>query len=106
MDTLSPVKKVVKKQIPKIVPFLDPNVKNMGLENYGFVLFEGAKQQEQLACLEANGIKRYITGLNEFAPEIQNELDEEVKAAKIKTIRERVVYIERALASNTSLKID
>ena len=44
----------------------------MGLENYGLSLFDGVTHQEQLACLEINGIVRYLTGLNEFAPEVKN----------------------------------
>ena len=51
--------------------FFDSNSSNMGLENYGISLFDGVKHYEQLACLEDNGVIRYITGLNEFAPEIK-----------------------------------
>ena len=49
-------------------PFIDNTSANMGLERYSMVLFEGVFHEEQLACLEYNGIKRYLTGLNEFAP--------------------------------------
>ena len=48
--------------------FFDSNSSNMGLEHYGQSLFDGVKHFEQLACLEQNGVIRYVTGLNEFAP--------------------------------------
>ena len=56
--------------------------------------------EEQLACIEKNGIKRYITGLNEFAPEIKLIPDPEVREAKIKEIRTIVAQLERELATN------
>lgn len=83
-----------------IRPFFDPNVENMGLQKYGLSLFEGAFHEEQLACLEINGIKRYLTGLNEFAPEIK-ELGGEEQLAKVKQIRAVVAQLEKELASNT-----
>jgi len=73
---------------------------NMGLENYGMTMHEGAVHTEQLACIENNGIKRYITGLNEFAPDIKLIKDPEEKAAKIKEIRTIVAQLERDLAGN------
>ena len=54
-----------------IKPFFDSQSSNLGLEKYGLALFDGVFHEEQLACMEQNGIKRYITGLNEFAPEIK-----------------------------------
>ncbi|BCV02221.1 MAG: hypothetical protein CM15mV51_0360 [uncultured marine virus] len=30
--------------------------------------------KKNLACLEMNGVKRYVTGLNEFAPDVKNYL--------------------------------
>jgi hypothetical protein len=80
-------------------PFFDPRVENMGLQNYGLSLFDGAMHIEQLACLEINGIKRYLTGLNEFAPELL-DLDPEEREAKIRNIRETVSHLEKVLASN------
>jgi len=80
-------------------PFFDSAVDNMGLQKYGLSLFEGAFHEEQIACLEINGIKRYITGLNEFAPEVK-ELPMEEQEAKIKEIRRVVSYLEKALAAN------
>lgn len=82
-----------------IRPFFDAAIDNMGLQKYGLSLFEGAFHEEQLACLEINGIKRYITGLNEFAPEVK-ELPLEEQEAKIKEIRRVVSYLEKALAAN------
>ena len=66
-----------------IRPFFDAQKQNMGLENYGMALYDGVYHEEQLACLELNGIKRYVTGLNEFAPDI-NMLPPEQQTAKIK----------------------
>ncbi|MFY7884821.1 MAG: hypothetical protein ACOVOV_08260, partial [Dolichospermum sp.] len=57
-----------KKGTLSIKSYFDSNVSNMGLESYGLSLFDGVFHEEQLACLEINGIKRYLTGLNEFAP--------------------------------------
>ena len=56
-----------------IKSYSDPNIANMGLENYGLALFEGTSQEESIMYLDTtgNGKKRYITGLNEFAPEVQ-----------------------------------
>lgn len=82
-----------------IRPFFEQNASNMGLEQYGLSLFDGAYHEEQLACLEINGIKRYVTGLNEYAPEIKN-LDPEEQEAKIKQIRMIVSQLEKELASN------
>ena len=61
----------VKKTAIAVRPFFDNAVSNMGLENYGLSLYDGVKHFEQLACLEQNGVIRYLTGLNEFAPEIK-----------------------------------
>jgi hypothetical protein len=82
-----------------IKPFFDPMKENMGLEKYGLSLFDGAFHEEQLACLEINGIRRYLTGLNEFAPEVKNLLPDE-QEAKIKQIRSVVAQLEKELAAN------
>jgi hypothetical protein len=82
-----------------IRPYFDARSENMGLENYGLSLFDGVKHQEQLACLEINGINRYLTGLNEFAPEIK-KLSKEAREAKVKQIRATVADLEAELASN------
>ena len=82
-----------------IKPYFDARAENMGLENYGLSLFDGITHQEQLACLEINGINRYLTGLNEFAPEIK-KLPKEKREAKVKQIRATIVDLEAELASN------
>ena len=82
-----------------IRPFIDTNSGNMGLEEYGLALYDGVKHHEQLACLEANGVMRYLTGLNEFAPEIKF-LPTEEREARVKQIRETVSELEKELASN------
>ena len=43
--------------------YFNPNKANMGLENYGMALHDGVYHEENLACLELNGVKRYVTGL-------------------------------------------
>lgn len=88
-----------KKQNIVIRPFFNPNVKNMGLEQYKMVLYENVWHEESLTCIEMNGVKRYVTGLNEFAPEIK-KLSEEEKKAKIKEIRSVVAKLEAELAAN------
>lgn len=82
-----------------IRPYFDPTVENMGLEKYGLSLHDGVYHSEQLACLEKNGIRRYVTGLNEFAPEVKL-LPEDEREAKIKEIRTVVAQLERELAAN------
>ena len=82
-----------------IKPFVADSADNMGLQHYNMVLFEGVFHEEQLACLKKHGIKRYVTGLNEFAPEIKT-LPEEQRIAKIKDIRRTVAQLERELAGN------
>jgi len=83
-----------------VKPFFDPNKPNLGLEKYGLALFEGVFHEEQLACIERNGIKRYVTGLNEFAPDVKLIADKEVREAKIKEIRTIVAQLEKELATN------
>lgn len=82
-----------------IRPFFDSAVDNMGLQKYGLSLFDGAFHEEPIACLEINGIKRYVTGLNEFAPEVK-ELPIDEQEAKVKEIRAIVSELEKALAAN------
>lgn len=88
-----------KKSSVAIRPYFDQSISNMGLEKYGLSLFDGAFYEEQVACLEINGIKRYVTGLNEFAPEINN-MNPEDAAAKRKQIRMVVAELEKQLAAN------
>lgn len=79
--------------------YFNRDMENMGLENYGMSLFEGVVHQEELSCLEVNGIKRYVTGLNEFAPEVR-KLSADKREGKIREIRSAVATLERDLAAN------
>lgn len=90
-----------KKRGPVTVkPYFDSRISNMGLEKYGMALYDGVYHEEQLACIENNGIKRYVTGLNEFAPEIKLIKDVDVREARVKEIRNIISELERDLASN------
>ncbi len=89
----------VKQTAIAVRPFFDNSVSNMGLENYGLSLYDGVKHFEQLACLEQNGVIRYLTGLNEFAPEIKL-LKAEDKEARVREIRTAVAELETELAAN------
>lgn len=82
-----------------IKPFFDPTVENLGLQNYGLSLFDGVYHEEQLACIELNGTKRYITGLNPFAPDVKM-LPKEMKEARIKEITKVVAQLEAELNAN------
>jgi hypothetical protein len=83
-----------------IKPYVNQSVDNMGLQNYGLALFEGVFHEEQLACIEHNGIKRYVTGLNEFAPEIKLIQNVEIREAKVREIRNIISELEKQLAAN------
>ena len=82
-----------------VKPYFDNSVSNMGLETYGLSLFDGVTHTEQLACLEKNGVVQYLTGLNEFAPEIKL-MASDTKEARIREIRSAVAEIEKELAAN------
>ena len=82
-----------------IKPYVHEGAKNMGLEVYDMSVHGGVVHEEPIICLEQNGVKRYLTGLYEFAQEIKN-LPETEKKAKIKHIRETVILLEKELASN------
>jgi hypothetical protein len=101
MSTVSMVEKYPqnKKSSIAIRPYFDAGVDNMGLQKYGLSLFDGAFHEESIACLEMNGIRRYLTGLNEFAPEVK-ELSFDEQESKIKQIRQVVAQLEKELASN------
>ena len=89
----------IKKTSIAVRPYFDKQATNMGLEEYGMSLFDGVTHNEQLACLELNGVIRYITGLNEFAPEIKL-LSQEEREARVKEIRSSVAELEKELAAN------
>ena len=82
-----------------IRPYFNPGKENMGLETYGLSLHDGVFHEESLACLEMNGVKRYITGLNEFDPKVKI-LPPKEKKAKIAEIRKEVSELEAELAAN------
>jgi hypothetical protein len=97
-------KGTVKQTTIAVRPFFDNSASNMGLEEYGISLFDGVTHNEQLACLENNGVVRYITGLNEFAPEIKL-LNQEDREARVREIRSAIVELEKELAANV-IEID
>jgi hypothetical protein len=82
-----------------IRPFVDTTADNMGLQRYSMALFENCFHEEPLICLSANGISRYVTGLNEFAPELK-DLDDDEREAQINQIRITVAQLEKELAAN------
>lgn len=90
----------VKSGTISVKPYFDPAMTNLGLEKYGMSMHDGVFHEEQLAEIERNGIRRYITGLNEFAPEIKLIQDKEQRDAKSKEIRVKVAQLERELAAN------
>ena len=94
----------VKKTAIAVRPYFDSSASNMGLEEYGMSLFDGVTHNEQLACLDNNGVVRYVTGLNEFAPEIKL-LPTEEKEARVREIRVAVAELEQELAANV-IEID
>jgi hypothetical protein len=89
----------IKKTAIAVRPYFDSSASNMGLEDYGMSLFDGVTHNEQLACLDNNGVVRYVTGLNEFAPEIKL-LPTEEKEARVREIRLAVAELEQELAAN------
>jgi hypothetical protein len=88
-----------------IKPFFEADKANMGLEKYGLSLFDGTAQEEPIACVEQYGIVRFITGLDEFAPEVKL-LPVEEREAKVKQIRVVVAQLEKDLLANVILDID
>jgi hypothetical protein len=92
-----------KNQNIAIRPFVTNN-ENMGLENYNMSLYDNVYHEEALTCLDINGVRRYVTGLNEFAPEVK-QLPKLEREAKVKQIRTAVCELEKELAQNV-LKVD
>jgi len=88
-----------------IRPYTSTSISNMGLEKYEMALFEGVYHEESIIYLDptGSGKRLYITGLNEFAPEL-SLLDIDEKEAKIKDIRECVARIETYFGN--PLKVD
>ena len=88
-----------KNQTVAIRPYFNPTKENMGLEKYGLAMHDGVYHEESLACLEINGVKRYVTGLNEFAPEIKS-LPPKERKTRVKEIRQVVAELEASLGAN------
>jgi hypothetical protein len=107
MSSVSMVEKYPQNKRSSIAirPYFDPLVDNMGLQKYGLSLFDGAFHEEPIACLEINGIKRFLTGLNEYAPEIK-DLPMDEQEAKVKQIRVVISQLEKELASNVVDPLD
>jgi hypothetical protein len=80
-------------------PYFNSSKENMGLEQYGLSLHDGVFHEENLACLEMNGVKRYVTALNEFAPEVKM-LPPSERKTKAKEIRKVLAQLEAELAAN------
>ncbi len=99
------IEKMSQKGVIAIKPYLT-GTPNMGLELYDLVIHPGATQSENITCIEKNGVKRYLTGLDEYAPEVRAIKDDNLRKARIKDIRETVIYLEEILESNTTLKVD
>ena len=82
-------------------PYLDPNNDNMGLINHSQTVFANVYHEEALTCLEQYGVRRYMNGLDEFAPEIDGILDPDLKKAKVLEIRKNVAFLEQRLGGQT-----
>lgn len=91
--------RVKKVQLLKVLPYINEDSENMGLTKYRMVVHDGIVQKESLTCLEKNGVKRWLTGINEFAPEI-SVLKGDEKQDAILDIRKKVAFLEQALGSN------
>lgn len=73
---------------------------NMGHEKYEEALFPGTEQFGTVFCIKQNNINTYRTGLNEFAPEVQNLDNKNEREAKIRYIREVVAWLENVANAN------
>lgn len=85
-----------------IRPYLS-GLPNAGLEKYDLAVAEGAQHKEVLGLVERNGIKRYITGLDENAPEVTGIKDDEKREAVIRDIRKTVVFLENSIGGNHAI---
>lgn len=83
-------------------PRTDQKEFNLGLEKYGHVLFPGTYhtlgiwEKEDIG---GSGMGRPMTGLDEFAPEL-DRLPEDERKSKVKEIRKAVAFLEKTLAAN------
>ena len=86
----------VKDDAISIRPYFNPDIENMGLEKYEMALHEGVKHTETVTCLERNGIRRYVTGLNEFSPDVK-KLSPAVKKERIKEIMSKEIQFKQKI---------
>lgn len=100
MTTLVEKKSTVAKGMVVVRPYVNPQVLNMGLEDYNMVIHDGTDHKEYLTCLETFGIRKHLTGLDENAESIRNEKNPAVQKAKIKQIREKVAILEKMMVNN------
>jgi hypothetical protein len=84
-----------------IKPYVNPNKSNMGLEKYHYVVHPGTHQNVPMTCIMYRGKKRYLNGLDEYAPEVKSITDKEEKAARIHEIRTIVAELELEKTFNT-----
>lgn len=91
---------------PYIDPFAVKSGTDLGAGQHGQVLLEGMAQRETVGYLEeAGGQKRWLTGLNEQAPEVLR-LPDEQRLAKIKSIREHIIHLEKRYNNPKKLSVD
>lgn len=83
-----------------VKPFIPSGYRFLGLERYNMVLFDHCKQKEYLSYIEVNGIKRYLTGLDEFAPSVTSIQNDHLRQEKIMEIRRTVADLEMKLVYN------
>lgn len=84
--------------------FLNPNISNSGLENYGLALFEGAEQVDTLFQREiSRGVFKAVNGLDETSPELLR-LPEEERKGIINDIRETVSQVHYMLFGGDVVK--
>lgn len=97
---------IVNTQKATVRPYIDPNANGMGLAKYGQSVFDGIGHEEPITYLEAFGVGRFVTGLDEFAPEVDSIANSDDKAAKILEIRKSVAYLEQRMGGATQLDPD
>jgi len=80
----------------RIKPFVDRSIFNMGLERYDQNMIDGANHRYSVYAYNYGGVDRYKTGLDIHDPALSYLSDTE-REAKIKTIKETLIKLERAL---------
>lgn len=85
-----------------IKPYLRQENENQGLTKAGLVIADNCTHAQVLRCADNNGVKTYITGLNEAAADVQL-LEGDAKDAKILDIRKTVVMAENHIAGNFAI---